>query len=211
MSRLPLLALLPLLACGTQDAPPGDAIGTFAFVASLDEGGAILDPPESTPRCRFEGAPDRIEFDGSLSHDPEGDAAWLLIDGTLREGTLEGATFDLSLPREPDGSIRGVPRRLPACTCDLLFVEKIDGALVESSTEGCRPPQEPVEVGPATCPRLGEDGELAWDSCGGICGTLREEVRFEASGCFCEVDGVQEQVAGVCQFVWALQGTRIGG
>lgn len=207
MRRPWFLLALVLLACSSEDPPPGEVVGTFAFVATLDESGA---PADGLPNCTFAGAPIRIQFDGTLSHDRATGAAWLQIDGTLREGTLEEEAFALHLPREPDGSIRAIPRTLDACDCELLFTEQYAGRLVKST---CLEPTAQTPLGPDTCPRIDEAGELSWDTCGALCGTLEERVRFEAgSACVCEVDGEQRPAPeSGCAFVYTLQGTRIGG
>ena len=201
-ARLLVSGLLLAAACSAGESAPGEPIGTFAFEATLD----ATDLPG---RCAFEGAPPRISFDGSLSRDPATGKAWLQIDGTLREGDLACAAFTLDLPKLPDGSTRLVPRRLPACTCDLGFSERLEGFLVPSLGPACEPPGDETP-GAATCPRLDENGELAWDTCGGACGTLTESVRPDAP-CKCVVDGVETQAPENCSFVYRFEARRIGG
>jgi len=203
-ARTLLPPLLLAAACASGEAPPGEPVGTFAFVATLEPAAG------ETDRCTFAGAPARLTFDGSFSRDPATGAAWLQIDGTLREGTLDGATFDMGLPRQPDGSTRLVPRRLSACDCDLGFDESIVGRLLTGPAGGCEdlPPEE--APGQATCPRLGEDGELAWDTCGSACGTLVEAVR-PVSPCTCTVAGEEVPAPATCSFVYRFEARRIGG
>ncbi len=199
-SHLPLLLLA---ACVSGEPPPGEAIGTFSFVATLE-------PATEPDRCAFEGAPPRIAFEGALSHDPITDDAWLQIDGTLREGTLEGAAFDLRMPKQPDGSRRLVPRQLRACDCTLGFAESLAGTLVPRMEDGCETLPEPGPAGADTCPRIDEAGELSWDTCGGACGTLVETVRPTAP-CTCVVDGEEQRAPEECKFVYRLEARRIGG
>lgn len=213
--------LLPflLLACDSEEPPPGEVVGTFSFVATLDTGEPAAE--EELPRCLFSGAPPRIAFDGTLSHDRQTDQAWLQIDGSLRQGELHGAAFRLGLQPEADGSVRAVPRTLDACDCELFLVESMQGRLVKSGcttvledgTVEAEPEEPATELGPDTCPRIDEAGELAWDTCGGACGTLEERVRFgTGTACICEVEGAgQHAPASGCAFVYGLQATRIGG
>jgi hypothetical protein len=202
-SHIAPLGLLLLAACSAGEPPPGEAIGTFAFVATLE-------PADGPDRCAFDGAPARIAFDGGLSRDPETGAAWLQIDGTLREGWLEGAAFELGLPVQPDGSTRLVPRQLRACTCTLGFAESLAGTLVPRIEDGCETPPAEEPLGIDTCPRLDEEGELSWDTCGGACGTLVETVRPTAP-CTCVVDDMEVRAPDECRFVYRLEGRRIGG
>lgn len=204
LASVPLLGLLLATACSPAEGPPGEPIGTFAFVATLE-------PSTEAGRCTFAGAPARISFDGSISRDPVTNEAWLQIDGTLREGTLDGSTFTLGLPEQPDGSTRLVPRHLDACTCDLGFDEDLAGYLVPRLEEGCATPPAEEPPGADTCPRIDEGGELAWDTCGGACGTLTESVRPASSICTCTVDGAEVPAPSQCTFVYRFEARRIGG
>ena len=178
-------------------------MGTFAFEATLD--------PDQPDACRIDGVPETLSFRGTLAWDREAEEAWMQIQGALRHGTLEEAAFDLGLEPLPDGSVRAIPRRLAACSCELLLVERIQGNLVRSvsSCDEALPEEEaPSE---ATCPRRDEAGELAWDTCGGACGSLIEQVRVTETDCTCEHEGEEAPVPeGGCTLHYELRGTRVG-
>lgn len=198
-----LASALLWTGCETATLPPGEVVGTFAFEATLD--------PTQPDACRIDGVSETLSFNGVLAWDGDKREAWMQIDGALRLGSLEGADFEVGLEPLPDGSVRAIPRRLAACSCELLLVERIAGTLVRSAST-CNEEVKADEIlNETSCPRLDEEGEPAWDTCGGICGSLREQVRFAETDCTCEDGGVAMAVpeAG-CTLHYELRGTRVG-
>lgn len=200
MRRLPILLLL-LTTCDLGDPPPGEVIGTFSFTATLRPDHA----------CPFDAIPEALSFAGTLSHDPEGGKAWMQIGRSLREGSIDRARFAAGMPFEEGGERKRVPRQFRNCTCEFLFEETIEGVLVRSAVAGCENvvPDE-GEPTATSCPRVDEEGKLAWDTCGSICGTLREEATRDAgASCTCTVEGAEVDAPAVCELVYDLVGHRM--
>lgn len=197
-----LLPLVPLLvACGSDVPPPGELIGTFAFEATLDRGG-------DETLCRYDGLPEKLSFDGVLSWDRETSELWLQIDGVVREGHIDGAAFAAILP-DPEGEgPRQVPRKLRGCTCDMTMAERISGRVVRDPAIDCASiALDPIDT---VCPRLDEQGEIDWASCGGVCGTLEETVTAHLP-CTCTVDDAEVSASQTCLIRYRLEAERVGG
>ncbi len=232
MIRPPLLLLAVIFAsCGTSEPPPGEVIGTFRFVATLDA-------TTEEGRCSFDGAPPQLGFEGILSHDPSLEKLWLSTGSVRREGELDGAHFTTRTPAAGPG----ISRRLSGCTCPLEMVEIIEGSLVAAAD--CKgepasleaPEQEAsrlsgsrgfegsarasdgsIPAAAPVCPEVLPDGKLSWSDCSRVCGSVREEVEFpaeapsEAGGppaaCSCTVDGLEQPAPQRCAIVYHLEGT----
>lgn len=210
----PLLALVAclLLSCGSTEPPPGEWIGTFAFRSTLvppDEGG-----------CPWPDSPDRLDFEGTVSWEPEAGTVWLTIGDVIREGALDGNRFDASLPGE-----RAVPRKLRSCDCEMEFRERFDLSLVDDPAFSCI--ELPILVAPAekrlaapaddgeraeraSCPQILDDGTVDWGSCGGLCGHLVEAVTAPP-GCMCTWEGVSRPAPPRCEIRYKVRAMRVGG
>ncbi len=222
-SRLLLAsAALAGASCEQVPPPPGELIGRFAFRADL-----VADE-EDAGRCRFAGAPASLAFEAVLSFEPGETTAdgnvpfYLQIEERLRNGELAGAAFSARSPSPtPTDPEPSVGRTLRACTCDLRFVEWIEGELIRAIPGSCAAAAlVPADLCPGargcTEPALGEDGGLDPAAVGGICGIVREVVTPSAAGldpsaagpCTCEVDGVAEPFEQPCTFTYRLEGRR---
>lgn len=194
-----------LSSCDTTEPPPGELIGGFNFVATLGS------PEGGEDRCRFEGAPAQITFEGVLSFDPSDGKLWITTGNVRREGEISEAHFQVRSPK--DGP--GITRRLRACSCNLRIVEWIEGDLL--TARSCLPEGvPPVGTTPQACPALLEDGGLDWSDCGCVRGELREELEFPAvaeasagEGCICEIDGVEGPAPERCSYVYSLEGSLL--
>lgn len=197
MSRiLSILALALLVGCGESDPPPGELIGGFRFVGTLD-------PTPEDGRCSFPGAPADLSFEGVLSYEKGSGKLWLTTGETRREGRLAGATFSTRAPAEGPG----VARRLGSCSCQMRMVEAIMGEVL--SVKDCQASIAPTAMPDRTCPELLPDGTESWANCGCVTGTIREEIEFPAGGgaCTCAVGGVQQPAPERCEFIYHLEGT----
>lgn len=196
---LAALILAVLCACDATDPPPGEVIGGFRFVATMET-------EEDDGRCRFSGAPTELAFEGVLSYERDTGRLWLTTGEASREGRLEGSTFRTRTPAEGPG----VSRRLSSCTCQMRMVEEIAGELLAAKDCGETPDGKPAApVAPErTCPEL-VDGEESWRNCGCVRGSIREGVEFPdaAATCTCDVAGQQQAAPARCTFDYRLEGT----
>lgn len=216
MSRLLLLMVPLLLACGSSSPPPGELIGTFSFRAILDETAADA--------CPYPDSPDRLDFQGTLSWERESGQVWLSIGDVIREGTLDGNHFLARLPGNDGGGTRAIPRKLRGCDCDMTFRESFEVTLVDDLTFSCRdapillmdevkheaPQGAPGVEGLVPCPQVLDDGTLDWGSCGGLCGALVEQVTAP-DDCVCKWDAENQTPPSRCEIRYKLRATRVGG
>jgi len=195
----PSLVLALLFACQADDPPPGEVIGGYRFVATLESS-------NDDGRCRFSGAPGQLSFEGVLSYERDSGKLWLTTSESSREGRLEGATFRTRTPAEGPG----VSRRLTTCSCQMRMVEEIAGELL--AAKDCGDTASVAPVGPEqACPEL-VDGEESWRNCGCVRGTIVEGVEFPdattaAAACTCDEAGQPQPAPASCQMVYRLEGT----
>jgi hypothetical protein len=214
---LALAAALGLIGCDDVAPPPGEVIGTFQFVAVIENDGG-------EGRCVLPESPGQLGFDAVLSYEPEpqGDGSrrfWIQILGATgepRAGRLDGTRFTTRSPPEPDR----VPRSLETCRhdddgdgqpdrtrCTLGFAEYIEGDLLaQVPAGGCT--AEALEACGDTC-RLpeGEPGSGELPPVGGVCGNLTEDVVPEPAESPCLCTGAGEPSPAVpCTIVYRLQG-----
>lgn len=193
----PALILACLCACDATEPPPGEVIGGFRFVATMET-------DEGDGRCRFAGAPAELAFEGVLSYERDTGKLWLTTGEASREGRLEGSTFRTRTPAEGPG----VSRRLSSCSCQMRMVEEIAGELLAAKDCGEGPGGTPVAP-ERTCPEL-VDGKESWRNCGCVRGSIREGVEFPDAGaasCRCDVAGQQQAAPERCVFEYRLEGT----
>jgi len=204
MRALALLLTAALLAaCDSSEPPPGELIGSFRFVATLDAGA-------SQSRCQFSGAPQQLSFEGVLSHDPLDGRLWITSSRSSREGTIENAHFAVRTP----ASGPGILRQMSVCSCGFRIVEVIEGDLLAPAA--CIPGGaiSLIPPSPRSCPATLEDGRLDWSDCGCIRGSVREELEFvqPAEGeepCTCEVDEAIVPAPTTCEFAYYLEGSLL--
>ncbi len=175
---------LVLGGCLTQPEFPGDkVIGTFRFEPRLI-------PTQEA--CGFAGVETIGPFVGTLSVDSATNRAWLTVDGSSREGTLDGQRF----------AVRSEGAREFTCgtdaegvACKGLLRERVEGRLVgrlEASDS-------------TTCDEAPGTGENAQDPDPNVqdavlvCGFLTDQLVAAAdASCGCEP----------CLFVYSLTGRR---
>lgn len=206
-----LPVLLALASCAPDPPPPGELIGTFDFVATLQPSGAcVLED--------VEGLPDRIRFTGTLSHERETGRVWLRSGGSEREGSLDGNRFTFRVPELPPG----IPREFATCTvarrtpCSLAFTEILEGRIL-ADCEGTRA-LAGAEVGApdvggteVACPEVQEDGSLRWHDCTCVEGRFVEEVAFDPPGdedCLCAGRQQTRALEPGCELIYELQGAK---
>lgn len=200
MRRIAILAAL-LLACDAEDPPPGDVIGTFDFVATLEPAGECL--LEDVP-----GIPASFRFSAILSHDPATGKLWLRAGSTEQTGTIDGARFTVKTPAQGGG----IPRTFDACTvarrqpCAFEVVETIEAEILSDC------PSDFVALAEdLPCPEMLDDGSLVWHNCACIRGTLEELLRFEPKGdevCTCAGRTQTDAFAGACRLLYRLEGEK---
>lgn len=197
--RWPILLSLFLVACEPAAPPPGETIGSFTFVATLEDS-------ESCVLGEVEEVPERLAFSGILSHEPSTGKVWLRAGSFQGEGRLEENRFTLRSPPMPPG----VPREFAACTdgrrlpCGLRFTERIDGEILQGCEEGGQPD-------PLPCPETLEDGSVRWHHCTCIVGTFVEEVAFEGEEgeeCTCRGKTRTDALESGCRLTYRLEGRK---
>lgn len=200
MRRIAILLCPLVVACAAEDPPPGNLIGTFDFLATLEpEGACILE--------EVAGVPESFSFTAILSHEPETGKLWLRAGATEQVGEIQGNQFRVRTPSEG-----GIPRTYSACTlarrqpCPLLLTEILEAEILSDC-----PREFEAENEALPCPERGEDGSLLWHNCACVRGRLEEFLRFEAEEdelCSCQGVSRTEVFEGSCRLGYRLEGEK---